>query len=73
MKGLDLGIKTIRRILSHEFFELTQEFLDVPGHTVEVRMMGNEMIMTDEPENIRAVMSTNVLLPADFCASADRY
>ncbi|KAI9774067.1 MAG: hypothetical protein M1840_005160 [Geoglossum simile] len=57
--GLDLGMKVIRRVLSHEFFELTQEFLDIPGRTVEIHMMGNEMILTDEPENIRAIMSTN--------------
>jgi len=42
------------------FFEYTREILDVPGRTVQLNMLGGGLVLTDEPENIKAVMLTKV-------------
>lgn len=52
------------RVVSHmrscTFFEFTREILDVPGRTVQLNMLGGGLVLTDEPENIKAVMLTKV-------------
>ena len=45
------------------FFEYTREILDVPGRTVQLNMLGGGPVLTDEPENIKAVMLTKVSYP----------
>jgi hypothetical protein len=54
-------VKFIHKYYHNRFFEFTQEFLEVPGRTVELVMVGQRMVVTDDPENIKAIMFTNVL------------
>ncbi|KAL8968767.1 MAG: hypothetical protein Q9197_004701 [Variospora fuerteventurae] len=57
--GLDVGIQSVWRLFRHTFFELMTGWLEAaPGRTVEVRMFAQGLIMTDEPANIKAIMST---------------
>ena len=50
----------IHRLTSFQFFEWTREILQVPGRTVEFHMLGTRLVVTDEPENVKAIMSTQV-------------
>jgi hypothetical protein len=52
----------IRRLTAFQLFEWTREILEVPGRTVELYMMGTRLVLTDEPENLKAIMSTQVYL-----------
>ena len=63
--GLDLMWRVVSRMRSCTFFEYTREILDVPGRTVQLNMLGGGLVLTDEPENIKAVMLTKVSYPED--------
>jgi hypothetical protein len=39
----------------------------VPGRTVELRMFGQGLTITDEPANIKAIMSTEVRVSNHGC------
>ena len=52
--------RVVSRMRSCTFFEYTREILDVPGRTVQLNMLGGGLVLTDEPENIKAVMLTKV-------------
>lgn len=57
--GVDVGIYSVYRLLRYTFFELMSSWLEaVPGRTVELRMFAQGLVMTDEPANIKAIMST---------------
>ena len=59
--GIDVGIQSVYRLYKHTFFELMSSWLEaVPGRTVELRMFAQGLTMTDEPANIKAIMSTEV-------------
>src|SRR5215469_14166055 len=58
--GLDLMWRVVSHMRSCTFFEYTREILDVPGHTVQLNMLGGRLVLTDEPENVKAVMLTKV-------------
>ena len=58
--GLDLFATAISRIFSHDFFAWTRQILDVPGRTVSLNLLGVKVLMTDDPENTKAVLSTKV-------------
>lgn len=45
---------------SHDFFAWTRQILDVLGRTVSLNMLGVKILMTDGPENTKAVLSTKV-------------
>lgn len=54
---------SLYRFFKFTFFELVNSWLEaVPGRTVEMRMFGTGLIFTDEPANIKAIMSTEVRL-----------
>jgi hypothetical protein len=57
---MDLMVSAFRHLTSFQFFEWTREILQVPGRTVELHMMGTRLILTDEPDNVKAIMSTQV-------------
>ena len=48
------------KVLKHEFFDWTRQILDVPGRTVSLNMLGIKTLMTDNPDNIKAILSTKV-------------
>ncbi|KAH7329708.1 cytochrome P450 [Stachybotrys elegans] len=57
--GIDVAIYSLYRFFTNTYFELISGWLaSVPGRTVEVRMFGEGLIITEEPANIRAIMST---------------
>ncbi|KAJ0159883.1 Cytochrome P450 52A13 [Colletotrichum tanaceti] len=57
--GIDLAVYSLYRFFRFTFFELVNSWLEaVPGRTVEMRMFGTGLIFTDEPANIKAIMST---------------
>ncbi|KAL3418712.1 cytochrome P450 [Phlyctema vagabunda] len=57
--GFDVAITTIYNLHTHNFFELLVGWLNaVPGRTVELRMFGNGLIISDEPAIIKGIMST---------------
>ena len=58
--GVDLFAKATNRLLKDDFFNWTREILDVPGRTVGLRMLGAEVLMTDNTDNIRTILSTKV-------------
>ncbi|KAK4108074.1 cytochrome P450 [Canariomyces notabilis] len=57
--GIDLAIYSLYRFFHFTFFELVNSWLEsVPGRTVEMRMFATGLLFTDEPANIKAIMST---------------
>lgn len=57
--GLDVGIYSLYRFFTNTYFDLVSAWLDAsPGRTVEMRMFSQGLILTDEPANIKAIMST---------------
>ncbi|KAF2108102.1 cytochrome P450 [Lophiotrema nucula] len=56
--GFGVTLQLIRQLGANTVLEWTQKILDVPGRTVELRMVGVNIIWTDSVENIRAIMST---------------
>lgn len=58
--GIDLFATALRRIINHDFFAWTRELLDVPGRTVSLNMLGIEVLMTDDPENIVAKLRKEI-------------
>lgn len=65
--GLDLMWRVVSHLRSCTFFDYTREILDVPGRTVQLNMLGSKAVLTDEPENIKAVMFTQVCYSEDRC------
>jgi hypothetical protein len=59
-RGLDVLIRAVKQIHADQFFEWGREILDVPGRTVELRMLGLSIIMTDNPANVKTVLSAKV-------------
>ena len=60
LAGIDLFAKAISRLLNHDFFEWTRQILEVPGRTVRLNMLGIEVLMTDDAQNTKAILSTKV-------------
>jgi hypothetical protein len=58
--GLDLMFAAFHSMKSHQFFEWTRDILQLAGHTAELHMMGVRLVLTDEPENVKCIMSTKV-------------
>ncbi|XWW92938.1 hypothetical protein V2A60_000866 [Cordyceps javanica] len=57
--GLDVGIYSLYRFFTNTYFELVSGWLNAsPGRTVEMRMFAQGLVFTDEPANIKAIMST---------------
>jgi hypothetical protein len=57
---LDVLVTAIKRLRADQFFEWSREVLNVPGHTVELSMLGVSIFMTDDPDNTKAILSTKV-------------
>ncbi len=58
--GIDLFAKATNRLIKNDFFNWSRELLDVPGRTVSLKMLGAEVLMTDDTDNIRTILSTRV-------------
>lgn len=57
-------------MLADNFIEWTDKLLHNKGRTVELRMLGARIVLTDHSENIKAVMSTKVVLPSEALLGA---
>lgn len=58
--GLDVAFTASQKMIAHEFLEWTRDILNNAGRTVELDMLNNRVVVTDNPENIKAIMSTQV-------------
>jgi hypothetical protein len=58
--GLNLFIGMFVAFRSHKFHLWSQRLLEKHNHTMELRMFGEKLVMTDDPENIRAIQETHV-------------
>lgn len=56
-------IDLFRAFRNHKFHLWTQRHLAQHNHTMELRMFGQKLVMTDDPENIKAILETQVLRP----------
>lgn len=50
-----------RAVWKYTFVEWTRQLLIENNHTVELHMLGTKLLLTDDPENIKAVQDTQVL------------
>ena len=57
--GIDLLATAVRRLVSNDFFTWSRELLSVPGRTVSLNVIGQDLLMTDAPDNIKAILSTH--------------
>ncbi|KAE9963424.1 hypothetical protein BLS_009313 [Venturia inaequalis] len=56
--GIDLAWQAFRALSGHMFYDWTRSLADKYGRTYEMQMMGMRLIVTDEPQNIKAIMSS---------------
>ncbi|RYP30872.1 hypothetical protein DL767_006004 [Monosporascus sp. MG133] len=56
--GLNLFIDMLKAVRSHKFHLWSQRLLEEHNHTMELRMFGEKLVMTDDPENIKAIQET---------------
>lgn len=56
--GLNLFIGMVKSVRSHQFHIWSQLLLEKHNHTMELRMFGERLVMTDDPENIKAIQET---------------
>ena len=66
--GIDLLATAIRKLVDCDFFAWSRQILDVPGRTVSLNMLGVSVLVTDSPENTKAVLSTKVGAPTQSIA-----
>jgi len=53
-------IGMLKAVKNHKFHLWSQHLLEKHNHTIELRMFGEKLVMTDDPENIRAIQETQV-------------
>ncbi|KAL1963263.1 hypothetical protein VTN77DRAFT_8486 [Rasamsonia byssochlamydoides] len=56
--GIDAAYMLISHLLNLDFFEWTQTLLDHPGRTIDIYVLGNRLVMMDDCDNIKAIMSS---------------
>ena len=56
--GLDIVIASYRRLRLHEFLQLCQERFAQAGNTYACRIPGSRIVVTCEPENVKALLAT---------------
>ncbi|ETI28303.1 hypothetical protein G647_00752 [Cladophialophora carrionii CBS 160.54] len=54
--GLDTAYAMVSHLLNLDFFEWARELMNNPGRTCELYIAGTRLIMTDDCDNIRAIM-----------------
>ena len=58
--GIDLLIRILHHFRKHTFFDYFREVCrGTPGLTVELNMLGVRLVLTEEPENIKAILATD--------------
>ncbi|KAK5997935.1 Cytochrome P450 monooxygenase ascH [Cladobotryum mycophilum] len=56
--GLNIIIPMFIAVLKHRFYHWTKDLLQKHNHTAELRMLGQKLVLTDDPENIKAIQDT---------------
>ncbi|KAH7009161.1 cytochrome P450 [Macrophomina phaseolina] len=59
--GLDLAFLSLYHLANNTFVEWSTGLMDKFGRTIEMNMPGGRVIITDDPENIRAIQSSQAL------------
>lgn len=57
--GVDWVLRMLRGLKACEALQIIQQCFETIGHTFVVKPFGEYVVMTDEPENIKAILSTN--------------
>ncbi|GBF65358.1 cytochrome P450 [Trichophyton mentagrophytes] len=68
--GIDFYGRVSKAVEENRYLELEMELLEKHGDTVSISMFGKPMILTREPENIKAMLATQF---EDFSLGASRY
>ncbi|KEY68602.1 hypothetical protein S7711_05784 [Stachybotrys chartarum IBT 7711] len=68
--GLDIAIDMFRAVNKLQFHLWTQKLLEKHKHTMELRMLGETLVMTDDPENIQSIQETQFW---DFAKSEEQH
>ncbi|KAH8800346.1 cytochrome P450 [Xylogone sp. PMI_703] len=55
--GIDVAFTFAVSFLRNEMFTMIAGHMSLLGHTAEYRMMGTQLVITDDPENIKSIMS----------------
>jgi hypothetical protein len=50
----------LKAVRSHKFHSWSQGLLEKHNHTMELQMFGEKLVMTDDPEIIKAIQETQV-------------
>ncbi|KAI0843046.1 cytochrome P450 52A11 [Hypoxylon sp. FL0890] len=62
--GLDIIYKQVKATMNHRNYEMFLKLIgDAPAYTAEARILARHMVITADPENIKAVLATQF---ADF-------
>ena len=67
--GLDIVLSSYRKLRCHEFLSLCQQRFAQVGNTYSARIPGSKIIVTCEPENVKALLATQ---HQDFCLGKRR-
>ena len=67
--GLDVVLSSYRKLRCHEFLSLCQQRFAQVSNTYSARIPGSKIIVTCEPENVKALLATQ---HQDFCLGKRR-
>ncbi|KKA22030.1 Cytochrome P450 [Rasamsonia emersonii CBS 393.64] len=56
--GIDAAYMFVSHMLRLDFFEWTQTLLDHPGRTIDIYVLGTRLVLTDDCDNMKAIMSS---------------
>ncbi|KAI5838380.1 cytochrome P450 [Morchella snyderi] len=56
--GMDVILDAMRMAWKNQNFELWRRRFDGSGHTVEMELFGQRIIITEDPENIKAILAS---------------
>lgn len=53
-------IDMFRELRKHRFYHWTKRLLENNNHTLQLHMLGANLLLTDDPDNIKAIQDTQV-------------
>ncbi|KAI9046092.1 cytochrome P450 [Aspergillus affinis] len=56
--GLNYVIQMFSELRKHRFWHWTKRLLDENNHTLQLHLLGANLLLTDDPENIKAIQDT---------------
>lgn len=58
--GIDLAFEGLYHLANHSFYDWVVSFMTKYGRTIELDLVGKRLLITDEPENVRSIMYSQV-------------